>query len=241
VTGGRAGAMMAASMPVAACHLLLRAAARASLEPLGLTRLDETTWLDDHGWWVLAADFETLGARGTRLVVYADFLWHRRERPERTVCVRVRERGRLLDQDGPELACGYESDAQFAPLAAALAGRAAVELNAWREGFPSLRSWAAYLDGTAEDGGLWREYDAAVATALAGDRDRARHWFERVFHHPIRPELYPDPDQDDVVGVQRLATGLRTALDDPDAFRAAVAERVAATRARLELSPLRPA
>jgi len=223
---------------VAACHLLLHAAARATLEPLGAARIDETTWLDDHGWWVLAADFETLGARGTRLVVFADFLWHRRERPARTVSVRVRRRGRLLDQDGPELACPYESDAQFAPLAAELAERAAVELHAWREGFPSLRSWAAYLDAAAEDGGLWREYDAAVATALTGESARARHWFDRVFDHPIRPELYPDPDQDDVVDVQRLASGLAATLDDREAFRAAVGERVAATRARLDLPPL---
>jgi hypothetical protein len=231
--------MMDGAVTVAACHLLLHAAALATLEPLGLARIDETTWVDDHGWWVVAADFETLGARGTRLVLFADFLWHPRERPARTVSARVRRRGRLLDQDGPELACPYESDAQFAPLAAQLADRAAVEVHAWREGFPSLRSWAAYLDGAAADGGgLWREYDAAVANALAGDAALARHWFERVFDHPVRPELYPDPDQDDVVGVQRLATALAAMLDDPAAFRAAVAERVAATRARLDLPPL---
>jgi hypothetical protein len=238
VTQDVAPAMMDAAVTATACHLLLHAAARATLEPLGLARVDETTWVADHGWWVVAADFETLGARGTRLVIFADFLWHPRERPARTVAVRVRRRGRLLDQDGPELACPYESDAQFAPLAAQLADRAAVEVHAWREGFPSLRSWAAYLDGAAEDGGLWREYDAAVATALAGDRARSRHWFDRVFDHPVRPELYPDPDQDDVVDVQRLATGLAATLDDPDAFRAAVAERVAATRARLDMPPL---
>jgi len=220
-----------------ACHKLLDAAARASLEPLGMAPLDTTTWLDDHGWWVVAADFETLGARGTRLVIYADFLWHLRERPARTVSARVRRRGRLLDQDGPELACGYESEGQFAPLAAQLADRAAAEIHAWREGFPTLRSWAAYLDGSAEDGGLWREYDAAVAAALAGDPARARHWFERVFDHPVRPELYPDLDQDDVVEAQRIASSLTPALDDRDAFREAVAARVAATRARLDLPP----
>jgi hypothetical protein len=230
--------MMRAGVSATACHLLLHAAARATLAPLGLERVDETTWLDDHGCWVVGADFETLGARGTRLVLFADFLWHRRERPERTVAARVRERGRLLDQDGPELACGYESDAQFAPLAGRLADRAAVEVHAWREGFPTIRSWAAYLDRAAEDGGLWREYDAAVASALAGDRERARHWFDRVFDHPIRPELYPDPDQDDVVDVQRLARALTDRLEDPTTFRAAVAERVTATRARLDLPPI---
>jgi hypothetical protein len=227
--------MMRRTVTATACHMLLDAAARAKLGPLGLARLDASTWLDDHGWWVVAADFETLGARGTRLVLYADFLWHLRVRPERTVAARVRERGRLLDQDGPELACGYESDAQFAPLAAGLADRAATELHAWREGFPTLRSWAAYLDAAAEDGGLWREYDAAVASALTGDGARARHWFERVFDHPVGAALYPDPDQDDVVQAQRLASGLTELLDDATAFRAAVGERVATTRVRLEL------
>ena len=227
--------MMRPTVTATACHMLLDAAARATLGPLGLARLDASTWLDDHGWWVVAADFETLGARGTRLVLYADFLWHLRVRPERTVAARVRERGRLLDQDGPELACGYESDAQFAPLAAGLADRAATELHAWREGFPTLRSWAAYLDSAAEDGGLWREYDAAVATGLTGDEHRSRHWFGRVFDHPVGAALYPDPDQDDVVQAQRLASGLTGVLDDAAAFRAAVAERVAATRSRLAL------
>jgi hypothetical protein len=221
-----------------ACHKLLDAAARASLEPLGMAPLDRSTWIDDHGWWVVAADFETLGARGTRLVIYADFLWHLRERPARTVSARVRRRGRLLDQDGPELACGYENEEQFAPLAAELADRAATEIHAWREGFPTLRSWAAYLDGSADEGGLWREYDAAVAAALAGDQARARHWFERVFDHPVRPELYPDLDQDDVVYAQRCAAGLTAELGEPAAFRARVAERVGATRARLQLPPL---
>jgi hypothetical protein len=228
---------MMGPVTVAACHRLLDAAARDKLEPLGLAPLDASTWIDDHGWWVVAADFVTLGARGTRLVIYADFLWHMRERPARTVVARVRERGRLLDQDGRELTCGYESDAQFAPLAAGLAQRAATEIHAWREGFPTMRSWAAYLDGAAEEGGLWSEYDAAVAAGLAGSSARAQHWFDRVLERTAPPALYPDPDQDDVVQAQRIATGLIAALDDRDAFRAAVAERVTATRARLELPP----
>src|SRR3954453_13217315 len=123
--------MMDGAVTVAACHLLLHAAARATLGPLGLARIDETTWVDDHGWWVVAADFETLGARGTRLVLFADFLWHPRERPARTVSLRVRRRGRSLDRDSPELSCPYESDAQLAPLAAALAGGAAGDVVSW--------------------------------------------------------------------------------------------------------------
>src|SRR3954464_754501 len=150
--------MMDGAVTGAARPLLPPAAARATLEPLGLARIDETTWVDDHGWWLVAADFETLRARGTRLRPFPALLWHPRERPARTVSVRVRRRGRLLDQDGPELACPYESDAHFAPLGGPLAARAGVGVLAGREGFPILRSWAAYLDGAAEaGGGLWRE------------------------------------------------------------------------------------
>ena len=218
----------------------LDAAARSALEPLGLVRLDASTWLDDHDWWVVVVDFETIGARGTRLVVYADFLWHVRDRPERSVGARVRERGRLLDQDGPELACdAHADDAEVGPAAAKLAERAATEVHAWREAFPTLRSWSAYLDGAAaEGGGLWREYDAAVAAALAGEDERARRWFGRVFDHPVRPEMYPDPDADYVVQAQRLASALTPRLDEPGAFREAVAHHVDATRRRLNLAPL---
>jgi hypothetical protein len=222
---------------------VLDAAARAALEPLGLVRLDGSSWLDDHDWWVVVVDFETIGARGTRLVLYADFLWHVRDRPERSVAARVRERGRLLDQDGPELACEpHATDAEFRTAASKLAERASTEVHAWREAFPTLRSWSAYLDGAASDGGgLWREYDAAVAAALAGEGERARHWFGRVFDHPVRPEMYPDPDADYVVQAQRVASALTSRLDDPGAFRAAVAQHVDATRRRLNLAPLAPA
>jgi hypothetical protein len=217
---------------------LLDDAARAALAPLGVVRLaGTTTWLDDHGWWVVGVDFETARARGTRLVLFADFLWHVRDRPARTVGARVRERGRLLDQDGPELACVHESDAQYAAATARLAARAVVELGAWRAGFPTLRSWAAYLDRAAEEGTVWGEYDAAVAAALAGDDERARRWFDRVFDHPVRPELFPEPDPDAVFEAQRVAVGLTARLDEPRVFRATVAARAAATRARLGLPP----
>jgi hypothetical protein len=216
---------------------LLNSAAAGALEPLGLIRVDESgTWVDDHGWWVLGVDFETVGRdRGTRLVVFADFLWHGRDRLVRSVAVRVRERGRLLDQDGCELECGLDSDAAARDGAAGLAARAATELRSWREGFPTLRSWAAYLDGSAEEGGLWREYDAGVSAGLAGDDERARRWFQSVLDRPIRPLLYPDHDQDSIVEAQRSARGLNDRLDRPDAFRATVAGHAARMRARLGL------
>jgi hypothetical protein len=218
---------------------LLDEAAAAALEPLGLVRLEGTsTWLDDHGWWVVGVDLETVGRdRGTRLVVFADFLWHGRSRPERSVCARVRERGRLLDQDGAEIECAEHAGAEVRDLAQRLAARAVTELTAWREGFPTLRAWAAYLDRSAEDGGLWREFDAAVAAALQGDGERARHWFDGVLDRPVRPLLYPDHDVDSIADAQRSARRLTAELDDPAAFRATVAGRAAVMRERLGLPP----
>jgi hypothetical protein len=213
-------------------------AARAALVPLGLVQIPgRMAWLDDHGWWVVVVEFETTPGRGTTLVVFADFLWHVRDRPARTVGARVCERGRLLDQDGEMLSIRHEASVDVTPLAHAMAARAVEELTAWREGFPTLRSWAAYLDGSAEEGSVWREYDAAVATALAGDDARARQWFDRVFDHPVRPELFSEPDPDAVAEAQRVAVSLTAQLGEPHIFRATLARRVAAARARLELPP----
>jgi hypothetical protein len=218
--------------------MVLDRAAHAALAPLGLVRMPgRMAWLDDHGWWVVVVEFETRPARATALVVFADFLWHVRDRPARTVGARVRERGRLLDQDGEELLIRHEAEADVTPLAEQMVARAVEELTAWREGFPSLRSWAAYLDGSAEEGSVWREYDAAVATALAGDDARARQWFDRVFDHPIRPELFAEPDPDAVAEAQRVAVSLTAQLGEPHVFRATLARRVAAARARLDLPP----
>jgi hypothetical protein len=50
--------------------------------------------------------------------------------------------------------------------------------------------------------------------------------------------MYPDPDADFVVQAQRIASALTARLDEPDAFRAAVADQVDATRERLHLAPL---
>ena len=226
-------------MVSAATLRLLDSAAAAALEPLGLVRLpDASTWLDDHGWWVLGVDFETVGRdRGTRLVVFADFLWHERGHLVRSVSARVRERGRLLDQDGCELECADRDDGDVRELAGALADRSVAELTSWREGFPTLRSWAAYLDASAEDGGLWREFDAAVAAALEGDAERARRWFGSVLDRPIRPLLYPDHDADSIVQAQRAARRLTAELDEPAVLRATLTQRAAAMRARAGLPP----
>jgi hypothetical protein len=206
-------------------------AAHAALVPLGLVQIPgRMAWLDDHGWWVVVVEFETTPGSGTTLVVFADFLWHVRDRPARTVGARVRERGRLLDQDGEVLSIRHEAGVDVTSLAHAMAARAVEELTAWREGFPTLRSWAAYLDGSAEEGSVWREYDAAVATALAGDDARARQWF-------VRPELFSEPDPDAVAEAQRVAVSLTAQLGEPHIFRATLARRVAAARARLELPP----
>ena len=229
-------------MVSAATLRLLDSAAAAALEPLGLVRLHgSSTWVDDHGWWVLGVDFETLGAdRGTRLVLFADFLWHERGHLVRSVSARVRERGRLLDQDGREIECAERAEPEVRDVAGRLADRAVTELTSWREGFPTLRAWAAYLDASAEEGGLWREFDAAVAAALEGDPERARRWFGSVLDRPIRPLLYPDHDADSIVQAQRAARRLTAELDTPAVFHATLCERAAAMRARVGLAPREP-
>jgi hypothetical protein len=216
---------------------LVNRAARQHLRPLGLQQRGRSRlWLDDHGWWVVAVDFESSAyAQGSRLAVFADFMWHGRDYLAYAVGGRVRERGRLLDQDGRELSCDFDGDEEtFERCAALLAERAAAEVAAWREGFPTLERWAHYLDRTTNSD-LWRQYDAAMAAALTGDAKRARRWFGRVLKHRSDPDLFDDPSEDWVVQAQRDAQALRQLLDDPEAFVSLAEQRARSMREHLGL------
>jgi hypothetical protein len=147
----------------------------------------------------------------------------------------VGEHGRLLVQDPRELSCDFDGDEpSFERCASTLAERAADEVAAWREGFPSLESLAQYLDRTAGRD-LWRQYDAAMAAALTGDAKGARRWFGRVLRHRPDPDLFDDSADDWVAQAQRDAAELRELLDDPTAFEARAEQRARVMREHLGL------
>lgn len=201
---------------------LVTQAAREHLQPLGLQqRGGSRLWLDDHGWWVVVVAFESPAhEQGAGLSVFADFLWHGSDYVAFAVGGRVGEQGSPFDQDDRrELVCRLDADeAGFERCMATLAGRAAEEVAAWRERFPSLERWAEYLDQTAGRD-EWRRYDAAVAAALTGDAKNARKWFRRA------ARTLPEARQ------------MRDLLGDPTAFEAEAAQRARAMREHLGLRP----
>jgi hypothetical protein len=210
---------------------LINRAARERLKPLGLKQKGQSRlWLDDHGWWVLGVDFESFAyAQGSRLVVFADFMWHRRDHIAYAVGGRVGRKGTALDPDPRELRCRFEDDeAEFERCAAMLAERAAAEVATWRSEFPTLRAWADYLDRAAGTD-FWRQYDAAMAARLTGDSDAARRWFARV--------LEDDDDRDWAVEARHEAQALRELVGDTDAFTARAAEHARLMRGHLGLQP----
>jgi hypothetical protein len=213
---------------------LVNRAAREHLRPLGLHQKGRSRlWLDDHGWWIVAVDFESPAyEEGTRLLVFADFMWSGRDYLAHTVGGRLRERGRLLNQSGRELRCYLDGDEDaFASCVSGLAERAAAEVTAWREAYPSLTAWAPHLAGAARGGGLWDQYHAAFAAALTGDADGARKWFGRMLGRR------PDPDRPDgwAARAVRDAESLHDLLDDPDGFRAEAERRAGVMRRHLGL------
>jgi hypothetical protein len=202
---------------------LINRAARERLKPLGLTQKGQSRlWLDDHGWWVLGVDFESFAyAQGARLVVFADFMWHGRDYVAYSV-------GGRVTADGRELACRFEDEDTFAGCAAMLAERAVVEITSLRAEFPSLRSWADHLDGTAGND-FWLQFDAGTAAGLTGDADRARRWLARV--------IGTDDDRDWAVTARREAQALSDLAGDTGEFTASVRERARAMRGNLGLPP----
>ena len=73
----------------------------------------------------------------------------------------------------------------------------------------------------------WPTFDAAVASGLVGDVDRARELFDRL--------LIEDGATDWHRAMQATAAGLQLQLDDPAAFRTRVVSDIGRTRAALKL------
>jgi hypothetical protein len=209
---------------------LINRSARERLKPLGLKQKGQSRlWLDDHGWWVLGVDFESFAyAQGSRLVVFADFMWHRRDYVAYAVGGRVRRKGGLLNRERGELACRFDDAESFERCVAMLAERAVTEITAMRSEFPSLQAWADHLDRTAGED-FWRQFDAGMAAGLSGDEDGARRWFARV--------LASDDDRDWAVTARRDAQALSELAGDSDAFTGSVQERARTMRRHLGLPP----
>jgi hypothetical protein len=138
---------------------------------------------------------------------------------------------------------GYHHDAQFAPEAKRLAIRAADEIDRLRSQFRDIESTASYLVARVED--ERDAFDAAVASALAGETDRARALFD---HHDSLCRKYHERDRDEDWYSDELweeheadlarSDAFRFSLDDPEEFRRHVDGAIARVREGLRLPPL---
>jgi hypothetical protein len=215
---------------------IVNRAAREHLRPLGLVQQGQSRyWTDDHGWWVIRVDFRSPAyAQGSRLTLYADFMWNGGLRDYSAASSAyvhmVREHGSVLDQRGPGIGGNYEDVGHegFERLGQQLAERAAQEVLAWRATWPTLESWCDYLLDTSR-GLFWPSYNAAFACAITGRAVEARACFIKM--------LESDDDRDWALAAKRDAEHLLDLLTDRPAFIAEAASRSERLRAKLRLTP----
>lgn len=131
------------------------------------------------------------------------------------------------DRAGQE---SFRDEVQFAPRAADLARRAALDVTGFRERFPSLPAVASFLTSRPlRRGFLWDGLDAGIAAALVGEPVAARASLDRVLaEEALAPWM---------VGAQDTARFLHDLADDSNAVGIWAAEAVRSCRANLKLAP----
>ncbi|WP_157031826.1 hypothetical protein [Kitasatospora cheerisanensis] len=210
---------MAATSPATR---LVTAAAREVLRPLGLKQRGRSRiWIDDHGWWLGVVEFQPSSwSQGSYLNVGAMWLWQDADRLE------FHQGGREAGHEP------YEDEAQFAPLATALARAAAVEVAGYRARFATLAATAQDLAARpARRGNLWDNYHAGIAAGLVGDVPTARDRLARA------AQQLSGTDIPWMVEAHRTARQLRETAEDTGALRRWAAERTASGRQKLKLGP----
>jgi hypothetical protein len=167
-------------------------------------------WLGDHGWWAVVVEFQPSSwCRGSYLNVAAMWQWVEKDYLSFDHNSRVEGFAR------------FEDEAQFAPLADGLAGRAADEVRRLRDLFPTVRAAAEVL-ATKSPRGFWDAFHAGVASGLAGDPGRARELFA---------EVSATPDQRDwVQEAVALTREYALAVGDTHGFRCRIEEVVRRAR-----------
>ncbi|WP_375269093.1 hypothetical protein [Phenylobacterium sp.] len=150
---------------------IIAAAAKSTLQPLGLRRKGQSRlWIGDHGWWLAVVEFQPSGfEKGSYLNVAAHWLW------SNTGYITFDLGG---GADHGSRAAGFEayrSEAQFEEAASKLAEIAAQEVQNLTARLRSVNQAADFLVGrerTARSGS-WPAYNAGIAAGLAGRLDEA--------------------------------------------------------------------
>ncbi len=200
---------------------LIAAAAKTALAPLGCKRVGQSRfWYSDQGFWTVSIEFQPSGwARGSYLNVGANWLWYPKSGWGFSEDARVEDVGFIK----------FDDAAQFKPLIADMAARAAQEVLMRREKYKSLdQIYRHLLPRAVRNGG--RVYHAAVVAGLLGDMTVARQLFERL-------EGWVTFGQDWTEEIKANGLALAKFADDPITFRSAVLEIIADVRAALRLPP----
>jgi len=189
---------------------LIAAAAKAALLPLGCRRKGQSRcWYSDERFWYIFIEFQpSAWARGTYLNVTP--IWF------------------FLQPWGGEAAhrldgyIKFESVEQFRALIEPAAGLVAAEVVALRTKFRTLLDIHRFFAGNLSWSG--NVYRAAMTAGLVGDFALARQLFTRI------AGLDPSKHGANLKDIQDECAVLANLLDDPQAYRSAILEKIEARR-----------
>jgi hypothetical protein len=189
---------------------LIAAAAKAALLPLGCRRKGQSRcWYSDERFWYIFIEFQpSAWSRGTYLNVGPILFF--------------------LQQWGGEAVhrlngyIKYESVEQFRALIEPAAGLVAAEVVTLRTRFRTLSDIHRFFAGNLSWSG--NVYRAAVTAGLVGDFALSRQLFARI------AALDPSKHGIHFTDIQDECAALASLLDDPQAYRSAILEKIEARR-----------
>lgn len=204
------------SMSTAQHSRMINAAARTVLRPLGCVQKGRSRiWIDDQVWWIGVVEFQpSSGRKGSYLNVGACWLWHEKDFLSFDAGHRVGTFHEFIDEE------------QFSAEATLLARRAAQEVLALRDRFPSIAHALAWTTANASPT-LWNTYHSAVLAGLAGEVERSGLLFTEVIADPN--------DVPWAVELKQRVVGLLHCLESGAGFEQEIAATVGRTRIALGL------
>jgi hypothetical protein len=197
--------------------LLIAAAAKAALAPLGCKRKGQSRlWTSDERYWVIFVEFQpSAWSKGSYLNVRPVWLWLRL--------------GANDYHPRPADYIEFESAEQFTPLIENMARIAAQTVLAFRARFRTLRDVSRYFaERVTSDG--WPVYRAAVTAGLVGDIETARQLFRRM-------QMWNAENWGPWLELKSESAAIAALLDDPARYRAAIAATISRLRQDLRLPP----
>jgi hypothetical protein len=198
---------------------LLTEAGNRILKPLGLVQKGRSRfWRDDRDWFVIGVEFQPSSwSDGSYLNVGCSWLWMVQDYFSYDVGGRT---GTFVK---------FENRHQFQDAGNIMATQAAFAVESFRKQFPNVRAVYEYYS-VEESGGIWSNFNAAIASALSGEASNAAFHFKKIAE-----------DQSDTAwatAARSEAFNLLGILSDPPLFRRAIKERVMRTRALQKLPKL---